>query len=154
MSLNKKNEELNSFLYELLVPGMGNTSTTQGEMLRAYNRIAYRWYNDGDMIHTGYGIETAAPAWCYLKDVITSPKIKSILMSLSSATSDSNYDKLIDDLGEELIPYIYNSLKERISKFSDGEDYDDYKDVAIDTFGDPNDWEDDDDWEDDEYDEY
>lgn len=46
-----------------LVPEWGNAETKAGEILRAYLKINYRFYNDGDYIDIGYGKLTCnAPA--------------------------------------------------------------------------------------------
>ena len=44
----------------------GKCETVAGEILRAYNRIVYRYYNDGDVAGEGYGRETVNPAVRYL----------------------------------------------------------------------------------------
>ena len=61
-----KLEKRNDVLYGKLVPNSGNSDTLEGEMLRAINKIIYRYYNDGDYYHEGYGVETAAPAHSFL----------------------------------------------------------------------------------------
>ena len=40
-------------------------------MLRAINRIIYRYYNDGDEYFRGYGTETAGPAHSFLVNANT-----------------------------------------------------------------------------------
>jgi len=52
--------------FDELVPAQGNAGTVNGEIVRAANRIAYRWYNDGDVFFNGYGTETAGPAMAFL----------------------------------------------------------------------------------------
>ena len=32
--------------------------TVGGEIIRAINRLGYRWWNDGDKFFVGYGVET------------------------------------------------------------------------------------------------
>ncbi len=59
-------EKRNEVLYDKLVPGSGAAGTVEGEMLRAINRIIYRYYNDGDYYYKGYGTETAGPAHSFL----------------------------------------------------------------------------------------
>lgn len=59
-------EARNSPLFNKLVPGSGVSDTVEGEVLRAINRIIYRYYNDGDYYDKGYGTETAGPAQAYL----------------------------------------------------------------------------------------
>ena len=50
-----------SELFRELVPGEGQANTFGGEVVRAVNRIVYRYLNDGDMIGQGYGRETVNP---------------------------------------------------------------------------------------------
>jgi hypothetical protein len=51
--------------FNKLVPREGHCKTVEGEMLRAINKIIYRFYNDGDYFWEGYGTETAGPAAAY-----------------------------------------------------------------------------------------
>ena len=59
-------EKRNEPLWNKLVSSSGASKTVEGEILRAVNRIIYRWGNDGDYFWTGYGAETAGPAMAYL----------------------------------------------------------------------------------------
>ena len=36
--------------YDKYVPSSGNCETLAGEIIRAINRLVYRWYNDGDTV--------------------------------------------------------------------------------------------------------
>ena len=53
-------------LFEKYVPDSGAAETVGGEIIRAMNRIGYRFYNDGDKVREGYGRETVNPACRYL----------------------------------------------------------------------------------------
>jgi len=64
-----KNEARNEKLFDTLVSCMGNCETIEGEVLRAINRLVYRYYNDGDYWWEGYGCETAGPAAAFLKRI-------------------------------------------------------------------------------------
>ena len=44
----------------------GKASTIGGEILRAVNRIVYRFYNDGDRFWEEYGVETCGSSAYYL----------------------------------------------------------------------------------------
>ena len=46
--IKKELEDRNEPLYAKLVPGQGDAETLEGEILRAINRIIYRWFNSGD----------------------------------------------------------------------------------------------------------
>ena len=60
-------EKMNQ-LFDELVPMKGKADTVAGEIVRAYSRIAYRYYNDGDYFFRGYGKETVKPSVDWLKD--------------------------------------------------------------------------------------
>ena len=60
-------KELDKYFAEL-VPSQGNAGTVNGEIVRAANKIGYRWYNDGDKFYKGYGTETAGPPMAFLMD--------------------------------------------------------------------------------------
>ena len=61
------NGDLDSW-FEDYVKGSGKSNTVGGELVRAAQRILYRYYNDGDMIGRGYGKETVNPAARYIID--------------------------------------------------------------------------------------
>jgi|TARA_R110000765_G_scaffold123904_1_gene220941 hypothetical protein len=97
----KELEDRNEELYHL-VPGAGKADTMEGEMLRAINRIVYRWYNDGDEYHTGYGTETAGPAHAFLVDA-NHPKKAALKQIFSTGT---NYEQTIKDALDLILDYI------------------------------------------------
>lgn len=147
-------ENTNHVLFDILVPGSGASSTLEGEILRAYNRLAYRFYNDGDYVHTGYGIETAGSAWIFLNDNTRDSKITSLLKSLADEYNEGVYESILKDLGELIIKYITGKIESgNMTKNTD--DYLDYYNEAVNKFGDPNadddDEEDEEDWDDEDY---
>lgn len=62
--LDRKENELS----DKLIPSNGNCETLGGELLRAVERLIYRYCNDGDVIGMGYGIETCQSSYFYLED--------------------------------------------------------------------------------------
>tara|TARA_R110001592_G_scaffold52420_2_gene160389 strand:+ start:115 stop:972 length:858 start_codon:yes stop_codon:yes gene_type:complete len=98
----KELEDRNEPLYDKLVAGMGKSETVEGEMLRAINRIAYRYYNDGDEYMRGYGTETAGPAHSFL--VNASHPLKSLVSTLFSKGTD--YEQTIKDVLDAILDYI------------------------------------------------
>ena len=56
MTEEQKNEW--AAMEDRLMPTSGKAETVAGEIIRAVDRIWYRWYNDGDKINVGYGKET------------------------------------------------------------------------------------------------
>ena len=98
----KELEDRNEALYDDLVPGDGKADTVQGEMLRAINRIVYRYYNDGDEYHTGYGTETAGPAHSYL--VNANHPLRSLVSTLFK--NGTNYEQTIKDVLDAILDHI------------------------------------------------
>ena len=52
-----------------LMPPSGKAETVAGEIIRATDRIWYRWWNDGDKINVGYGRETCNGTARYLEKI-------------------------------------------------------------------------------------
>lgn len=133
-------EDRNEVLFKKLVPMSGNCDTVEGELLRAANRLCYRWFNDGDYWYEGYGCETAGPAESFLrqhspKDI--REKVRGVL-SRSDGKREDEYEKCLSELMETVLGYIEgrgettapNSLDmlDMESKYDsrDDEDDDDY----------------------------
>ena len=143
-----KLEKRNEVLYDKLVPGSGNSDFIEGEMLRAINRIIYRYYNDGDFFYKGYGAETAGPAHSFLTNSREIPlEIQSTLTSTFNKAIDApedGYERLLNFALEKVLDYIedkdgnYTKSNEDMfnyeSEFEDEEeddytyDYDDEED--------------------------
>jgi len=98
----KELEARNNPLYDKLVAGMGKSETVEGEMLRAINRIAYRYYNDGDKYFQGYGTETAGPAHSFL--VNANHPLKSAMVKIFG--DGTNYEQTIKDALDTILDYI------------------------------------------------
>jgi hypothetical protein len=98
----KELEDRNEPLYDELVPGSGKADTVEGEMLRAINRIVYRYYNDGDEYHTGYGTETAGPAHSFL--VNANHPLRSLVSKLFK--DGTNYEQTIKDVLDAILDHI------------------------------------------------
>ena len=52
--LNPADNEFHDAMYEKYVPACGKANTLGGEILRAINRIIYKFYNDGDTVARYY----------------------------------------------------------------------------------------------------
>ena len=101
----KELEDRNEPLYDKLVPGNGDAETVEGEMLRAINRIVYRFYNDGDKYFEGYGTETAGPAHSFL--VNANHPLKSAMIKLFDEPSgDNSYERMLKDVLDMILDYI------------------------------------------------
>mgnify|MGYP003647560216 CR=1 FL=1 len=133
----KELEDRNEEFYHL-VPGMGKADTVEGEMLRAINKIVYRWYNDGDEYHIGYGTETAGPAHSFLVNS-KNPKQSALKQIFSTGT---DYEQTIKDALDLILDYIEgmagnytkNTLGDMLDyeaefedeEYDDEEEYDDW----------------------------
>lgn len=53
-------------LFDKFVPATGMCDTVGGELVRAYCRLHYRAYNDGDMPGEGYGNQTCNSSYRYI----------------------------------------------------------------------------------------
>lgn len=66
----KELDKIEQELSDKLVPARGKAETIGGEMLRAIERMIYRYFNDGDVIGMGYGIKTCQSSFFYLEDML------------------------------------------------------------------------------------
>ena len=115
----KELEDRNEPLYDKLVAGSGKSDTVEGEMLRAINRIVYRYYNDGDEYNTGYGIETAGPAHSFL--VNANHPLRSLVSTLFK--NGTNYEQTIKDVLDAILDHIESRQGKYTSNSEDMFDY-------------------------------
>jgi len=130
-------------LWDKLGTFMGQCETVEGEMLRAVNKIVYRYFNDGDLYHRGYGIETAGGAHAYLVDV--SP------VRTELAPVFEGMERALD-FGDERYEEGLNEMTRIVVEYVEGKNGD-YQPNAVDMLNCEAKFEDDDDpYENDEYD--
>lgn len=148
-------EEMNEVLFEELVPSMGKADTEGGEIMRAVNRIQYRYWNDGDIAGQGYGKRTVNPAVRFLDLVVV--RLKSCAFRTlvnqfqdyvnGTYVSDSEYDEKVKELVKEAIIYI---AQKKLYEVSNGIDMFDYTIPEVDK---EDDYEDEDDFFEEDFDE-
>jgi len=132
--------------FNKLVPGHGNADTIEGELLRAINKIIYRYYNDGDYFYKGYGAETAGPAVSFLMNSNELPiNLQQTLTSIfnkSIDAPDKGYERLLKFALEKILDHIdskdgnYTESKEDMLTYdseyedetNDYDEYDEYED--------------------------
>ena len=114
----------NDVLFDKLVPGSGDSETVEGELIRAINRIIYRWFNDGDYFYQGYGIETAGGAHSFL---ITSKQIpfdlQSTLTSIfnkAEGAPEDGYERLIKFALEKVVDHVEATPEDEYTKLDRG----------------------------------
>ena len=138
------------------VPSKGKAKSVGGELVRAIERIRYRWYNDGDLCGYGYGVITCGSAITYIYGEFG--ELEDFASDLAETDNERDYEKRLD----ELVAQVINLLKKHPELFTteNSNDYtksdatiDGEKDFRLNYWDDEEDY-DDDDEEDDEDDEY
>lgn len=100
--MNEQIEKALCNLFEELVPVVGKAESKAGEMVRAVNRIVYRYYNDGDQIGIEYGKETCnAPARFLSR--YGSEDVVYAIEKLWECYDYGKYEKYLDELGAAVI---------------------------------------------------
>jgi len=83
-------------ILEQEVPRSGAAKTMYGEVIRAVNRICWRYWNDGDLFWKDYGIETCGDAAYFLLNYAPD-EIKNLILEMEYVDEDK-YDNLCDEL--------------------------------------------------------
>ena len=93
---------------EELVPASGKADTVAGEIVRAFDRITYRYWNDGDVVDAGYGIITVNSSFRYLYDTI--PDVAKLEIpqcsGLPDETNCDEYEEFLFDLQDAVESYL------------------------------------------------
>ena len=144
----KELEDRNEKYFDL-VPGQGKADTVEGEMLRAINKIVYRWGNDGDEYHRGYGTETAGPAHSFLINS-DNPKRAALEVIFRRGT---NYEQTIKDALDLILDYI-ESRNGEYTKNTLGDMLDWEAEFENEEYEDEEEWDHEDYYDDDEEDDY
>ena len=111
MSLSEKLHGRNEELYAKLVSPMGASGTVEGEMLRATNKIGYRYYNDGDVFYEGYGAETAGQAHSFLSNSDEIPleiriKLRHEFQQAENFCFRDAYKEMLENIHQITVDYI------------------------------------------------
>ena len=85
------------------MPTSGKAETVAGEIIRAVDRIWYRWYNDGDKINVGYGKETCNGTARFLEKIRGSEFPAEVW---NGSLDDDGYTKFTDRLVDEMYAFI------------------------------------------------
>lgn len=99
-------------VWDLLVPAMGKADTEAGEILRAFGRLNYRYYNDGDYLGgPGYGCETCNPAGRYLTAHSHGDnRVSAVITSLWNCSYDEHYEELLTLLRRSLLDMMDENI--------------------------------------------
>ena len=85
------------------MPGMGKAETVAGEIIRATDRIWYRWWNDGDKINVGYGKETCNGTARYLEKIRGAEFPAEVW---NGSLGEDDYTKFTENLVAEMYAFI------------------------------------------------
>ena len=86
-----------------LMPPSGKADTVAGEIIRAADRIHYRWWNDGDKINVGYGKETCNGTARYLEKIRGSEFPAEVW---NGSLGEDAYTEFTENLVAELYAFI------------------------------------------------
>ena len=119
-----------------LMPPSGKAETVAGEIIRAVDRIWYRWYNDGDKINVGYGKETCNGSARYLEAVFGGELPLEVCGSLPTEVwggqlNDDDYTSFTEELVEEVFHYL-KAHPELETKHNDDDSRTDFIDDDLD----------------------
>ena len=112
--MNTKIENKIEQLSNDLVPASGKCKSIQGEAIRAFCKLSYRYYNDGDKYFDGYGCETAGPPHSFLLNCDEFPNqlnkdLRNALpenSTYSTIMSDDAYEGALELAGKLIIDWI------------------------------------------------
>ena len=124
--------------FDILVPQSGKAPTVAGEIVRAVNRIAYRYWNDSDKFYDGYGRETCGSTAAYLYEMEPFTDLLIKMVDMNDDTYEQATNQLCDiakDYLEEN-PELFGTINEHDSRSTKEYDID-----AISEFDEPHDFE-------------
>lgn len=124
--------------FDILVPRSGEAPTVAGEIVRAVNTLAYRYWNDGDKFYEGYGRETCGSSAAYLYEIEPFYELLTDMIEMNGRAYDEATNKLCDIAQDYLLdtPELFGEINEHDSR-SDRE----YDINAISEFDEPHDFE-------------
>ena len=95
-------------VFDVLVPDSGKCDTLAGEIIRAINKIEYRWFNDGDRFNEDYGIETCGQPALFLAkiEVDDDAPFWDLIIDVDKNGDDDNYERMIDNLKIKAIGFL------------------------------------------------
>lgn len=96
-------------LSEKLMPPSGPAETLEGELIRAINKILYRFYNDGDYWYEGYGCTTAGPAAAFLMEKCP-VEVKS-LFDKSDGARNKDYERPLFSVARKIARHVEAKIK-------------------------------------------
>lgn len=119
----------------------GKSDTVRGELIRAVNRIGYRFYNDGDQIGRGYGNETCNAAGRYIGKYGNDEMAEALSRIWDESILDSDfmmpdhvYEERLNALIKATVDYADSDAPELNEAAEDMLDYRDEEDEHYDEY--------------------
>lgn len=109
--------------FERLVPNSGKADTKAGEIVRALNRIGYRYLNDGDKVGQDYGNETCNPAARFLGEKLPETLSDQAYGLFDYEPHDNAYEEKLDRLIDETLTWLYTKDLDREPNAEDMHDW-------------------------------
>lgn len=104
----------------LLVPERGKADTLAGELVRAFMRLEYRWYNDGDVFFEGYGyIDTCSAPAAFICKHAGGEFGRDFFEFADENNLDYDYNGFVDYEGMGYGDFIYNLGKNLFAYIKD-----------------------------------
>ena len=132
---------------EDLVEDSGKSTTLAGELVRAYNKMYNRYYNDGDVFFEDYGLETCGKSAVFICENVDDVEINNLIFDCPDSLNrdkndlidyeDGKYKIFLDDLGDYLFDYIKTNSEKLLKPTKDmfdSEDPDIYFEDIIPTY--------------------
>lgn len=111
------------------VPSMGKAKTVYGEILRAYARLAYRFYNDGDVFYKDYGVDTCGSSLLYLSHELSTwsdPKLYRAIFKWEKEgpiyDDEKRYEKMLIEVGKLLYDFLISEEGEQLKSIRNNVD--------------------------------
>ena len=98
--LEQLNRDFFDSLRDIYVPACGPADTLGGEIIRAMDRVIYRYFNDGDKVFVGYGNETVNSSYRFLYEKMDE------CADLDGAPDDETYEKCLVTLAEDVKRFL------------------------------------------------
>ena len=114
-------------LFDKYVPAQGKADTVGGELIRAINKLLYRYYNDGDVVGMDYGNETCNAAARFLE---ANKKLEPWASKLWEYAPYKNYESLLNRLAQQVIQVCKQDNLFEIANEEDMDDYDEPSDYT------------------------
>lgn len=104
--VSEENDQWFEDMFSEYVPDEGKADTIGGEIIRAYMKVMYRYYNDGDMVGISYPDETA-----YLESAVSFVRRYVPGMMSFYACDENDYEKILRHNENVIVEFLQINTK-------------------------------------------